>query len=136
MLSIIIGFGYIFSMTAGFSLHPEKKYYNKLFDFKTYLIHFIISLAVSGYGLYYSLNVDGRGAFYFAPTFFLILFLLLDKLTQLLLNRHLLIVTRWDYKPSSYKWYIDSVVMFLLMFIPIILSGLIMNKINYGTFIQ
>lgn len=134
LLSIIIGLCYIFTMTIGGSLYPEKKYYNKLFDFKTYLIHFIISLVVSGYGLYYILSIDGRGAFFFAPTIFLILFLLFDKLTLLLLNRHLLIVTKWDFMPPSYKWYVDGIVMFLLMFIPIISSGIIMNKINWGTF--
>lgn len=136
MIAIIIVFIYICLMTFGLSLHPERKYYNKLFDFNTYLFHFITSLAISAYGIYYCLNVNGSGAFFFAPSFFLILFLLLDKLTKLIINRHIIIATRWDYKPSFYKWYLDGLFSILLFSIPFLLSGIIMNKLNFGTFFR
>jgi hypothetical protein len=124
--SMILGCSYVYYMTYGFSLIPRRKPYNKLFDAKKYLIHLLGSGLVSITGLYLCLSgLPTTGAF--MPIIFLLTFLIVDTVVQVLTGRHIIIATRWDYRPAAYKWYVDGLLGFAVFAIPVLSAGVALN---------
>jgi hypothetical protein len=134
IISLIIGVGYVFFMVYGNSLHPHRKYYNRLFERNIYFLHLFVAFLVALVGLYLSIRVDARHSMLLAPVVFLIEFRIIDVLVQKLTGRRIIISDRWDSKPKNYRWYIDGICSFLLAFTPILVSGLILNKFSQGHF--
>jgi len=135
-LSIILGFSYIFYCAYGFETKPAKKFYNKLLYRQTFLAHSIATLGLFGYGYYRCSNGHYQETFYFAPFIFLIGLVFFNWLTTVATERNIIISTRWDSKPPQYKWYIDGLFSFLIVFIPIVSCGYVMNKFRFGEFLR
>lgn len=132
--SILLGLGYIFYCAYGFDINPNKKFYNKLFVRQTFLTHFIAALGLFGYGYYRCNNGYYQETCYFAPFIFLIVLRFFNWLTRLATDRNIIISKRGDYIPPQYKWYIDGFFGFLIVLIPMLLSGFAMNKFRFGEF--
>ena len=135
-LSIIVSFGYIFYAAASFETDPKKKFYNRLLSNQTFAMHFILSAFVCYYGYYRSVNGHYQEIFYVAPFLFLIFLRFFNWLTKYSTDRNILIASKWDYKPDEYKWYIDGLFTIFIIALPIIISGLAMNKIRFGEFFR
>ncbi len=138
ILSTIVGFGYISWVIAGkWSLRPKDQYYNRLHNQKDFLLNLLISFGLSVIGLL-RVQLDARESMYFAPLIFLILFKVLDKLSLLLYGRHMILaIGRMDRpKGKNGHKFTDGLFVFLLIFIPILTCGLIMNKINHGVWMK
>ena len=131
-ISIILGFGYIFYCAYGFESKPKRKFYHKLFLKKTFWIHFIATLGLFVFGFYRCKKGHYKETFYFAPFIFLIILIFFNWLTRIAIKRDILISTRWDSKPSNYKWYIDGIFSFLIVLIPFLFCGYAMNKFRFG----
>ena len=134
--SILLGFSYIFYCAYGFETNPSKKFYNKLFVRHTFMTHFIATLGIFSYGYFRCSNGHYEETFYFAPFLFLIALLFFNWLTKIATDRNILISTKWDLKLPQYKWYIDGLFSFLIVFIPIISCVYAQNKFRFGEFFR
>ena len=130
-LSLIVGFGYVFWMAVGISLVPKNKPYNRLFNLTTYLGHLACSVVLSSYGLYVCRHIEPRATFFFAPTVFLLLFFIADKVTQSLTGRHVILATRQDFKPTQYVWYIDGILGVFILLGSILIPGFLINYFRW-----
>jgi hypothetical protein len=134
--SIFVGMGYLFYCAYGFELDPHKKFYNKLFSQHTFIIHFLVTFIIFCFGYYRCSYGKFQETFYFTPFIFLITLVFFNWLTRLILNRNIIISSRWDSKPPEYKWYIDGFFSYLVILMSILFPGLAMNKFRFGTFFQ
>jgi hypothetical protein len=138
ILSVTIGLGYIYWVIAGkFSLRPKDQYYNRLFILRDYFLNVAATLVLVIIGVV-RVNYDARESMYFAPFIFLILFKLLDRVSLLVNDRHLILAIGHMDRPKGKDGhkFIDALFGFLLVFIPTITCGLIMNKLNHGVWMK
>ncbi len=134
-LTIIYGLGYVFYSTYGlWTLEPKKKFYNRLLLAGTYFPHLVINTIISTIGFYRCNNINPKEAFIFAPLLFLTILPIVNWVVRLLTGRNLIIATRWDRKPKNHKWYIDGLASIILVAVPLISCGMIMNKFRFGHF--
>jgi hypothetical protein len=131
-IGILYGLGYIFYATISFHSDYEKKFYYKLFDKQTFLLNLIITFLIAYFGLYRCKEGYFRETFFMAPFLFLITLRLLDLLSLAFNKRHVIIATRHDDRPEYYKWYIDGLLSVLIVSLPIVTCGHLMNKFRFG----
>ncbi|RAU81741.1 hypothetical protein [Pontibacter arcticus] len=134
----LIGFGYIYYMIAGrFSLKPKDQPFNNLFENSFFVKNLGLTVSIAIIGLW-RISDDTRETLYFAPIIFLVTLRIADLISLFINDRHVIIATRWDNPPKGKKGinWIDRVLSFLIIFIPMISCGLIMNKLNFGVFIK
>jgi len=129
-VSVFLGLGYIFCMLTLFSSNPRKKYYNQLFKRKTFLVHVVFALLLASFGVYRTKYVDTREVAYFTPLLFLIAFRLFDSIIFKTEGRHILVVTRGDWRPSEHKWWKDGLFTVLSVIIPFLLSVFILSLLK------
>lgn len=134
LISFLYGIGYIFYCTYGLTLDPLKKYYNKLLQPKTYLLHLSINILISIYGYYRCKEINPKEAFIFAPLLFLLILPIINFTVRLFTDRNLIITTRWDEKPYGYKWHIDIPASLILIIVPLVSCGHIINKFKFDQF--
>jgi hypothetical protein len=130
MISIAMGIGYMILMLMAFSLNPEKKYYHQLFKLPVYLFHIALAAIPASYGVTRLKHDDFGAEGYLLPLLFLIVFRLADLVVVMSQGRHILVVTRGDDKPASYKWWVDGILSVLSVIVPFLLALLI------STFLQ
>ena len=126
-LGFLIGGGYVFYMWGTVASTTKHKSYNTLFNSKTYLNHLAFSVALSGFGLYRCLTIDHRSTWFSAPTIFLIAFFVSDKVVCCLTGRHIIMASRYDYKPPHYRWYIDAPFSILIVSAALVIPGMLMS---------
>lgn len=134
IIGIVYGLAYIFYMSLGWSQPPNKKPFRKLFDNKTFLIHFAIQLAIALFGFYRCTNGNYRETLFLAPVFYLLLLRLLDPIIVGLENRHIFFMGRGDPKPTGYKWYLDAPLGILIVVLPIWNCMFLMNYFRFGVY--
>ncbi|WP_148661166.1 hypothetical protein [Flavisolibacter tropicus] len=113
-----------------FSLDPKKKYYNRLFERKTYIFHLALGCMLSILGFYRIKYINFQEVGYFMPLLFLLFFRLFDWVVLKMQGRHILVVTKGDRVPSDYKWWTDGLFTLLSMITPILVSSLILMKLK------
>lgn len=137
LLSFIVSYGYIFYVLMGkFASRHSQQYYNKLRQTRPYLLNLAIAILFCVVGIWRVSAFDTREVSYFAPLIFLFLFRFINYISMITNKRPLIVATRWD-KSGKGKYginWIDRCLSFLLLLIPMIVPGLIMNKLNFGHF--
>jgi hypothetical protein len=129
-ISAIVGFGYMFLVTMGKLIQkPEKQYYNKLLQNRHFFINLFITSLLALFG-YWRISFDKREVFYFMPLIFLMTLRIMNWVALMLKGRNIIFATRWDSTniKGGISW-LDRLLSFLIILIPILACGLIMNHI-------
>lgn len=130
------GIGYVWYSTLGFfEDKPTDRLYNRLLSGKLYYQHLIVASILLVAGFYRVSKGHYGDVWAMSPFLFLILLRPINLLVKTLTGRNIFVYTRWDKRPDDYRFIIDGVLGILLITIPIITPGYIMNKLNTGQFI-
>lgn len=138
-LSVIIGIGYIFYTIIGkYSLEPKDQYYNRLLETKPFILNLSFAAILVIIGIWRVAYYDKRETFYFAPLIYLLLLRLFNLFSILINQRNLILATGVDNPPKGKEGinFSDRVFVFLLFLVPVIICGMIMNKLNFGVFME
>jgi len=121
-------------MSLGWRQAPNKKPFRKLFDNKTFIIHFAVQLVIALFGYYRCVNGHYRETLFLAPVLYLLLLRLSDPIIVSVASRHIYIVGRGDPKPTDYKWYLDAPLSLLIVMLPLCNSMLLSNYFRFGVY--
>ena len=126
VLGVIIYSILFVELTFGWRRNPKKKFYQRLFNIKTYLLTLACSVLLWLVPIYYILNGQGMNftIFFFTPFIYLLLFKAADYMSKLINKRHIIIVSRWDIIPREHNWK-DCILAFLSVFGSIALTMVI-----------
>jgi hypothetical protein len=133
-LGILYGLGYIFYSSISFQSNYQKKFYYKLFDKQTFVIHLLVTFLIAWFGFYRCKQGYFRETFFIAPFLFLLTLRLFDLLSLTINKRHVIIATRYDDRPKYYRWYTDGILSIVIVALPIVTCGHLMNKFKIGQF--
>jgi|LakMenE01Jun11ns_1017448.scaffolds.fasta_scaffold9156630_1 hypothetical protein len=136
LLLVFFGPGYILYATLGlFEKNPNDRLCYRLLKGKLYYQHLIAASFLLAIGTFRVSEGNFRDVWAIAPFLFLVLLPLVNMLVKVAKGRNIMIYTRWDTIPDNYSLFYDGVLGILLISIPIIIPGYIMNKLNTGQFI-
>jgi len=119
IISVVIGWGYCF-LTITNSLRQADKFYYKLFETQTFLLHLSGSLLLVFFGIWRVIYFDAREFLYFAPFVYLVFLRIVNYFTISIYNRPVILATRWDSPPkgkNGIKFY-DRFMALILLLIP------------------
>jgi hypothetical protein len=128
IISMAIWLGYCY-LTIVNSSRQKDKYYYKLFETRTFLLHLLGAVLLGLIGVWRVTNFDAREFMYFGPLVYLLFLRLFNYLTIFIYGRPIILATRWDSPPNGkngIKFY-DKFVGLILLLIPIG-GGLIILK--------
>jgi hypothetical protein len=100
IISMAIGFGYCY-LTIINSSRQKDKYYYKLFETRTFLVHLLGAVLLGLLGFWRVINFDTREFMYFGPFVYLLFLRLFNYLTIFIYNRPIILATRWDSPPKG-----------------------------------
>jgi hypothetical protein len=132
IISIAYGLGYMVYMSLGL-WHPQnKKPFRKLFNNRTFFIHFLVQVFVSVFAYLRCLSGHYEATFLFVPLVYLILLRVLDPIIVKLAGRHIYFVGRGDARPRDYNWFLDAPICILITLLPMINSMFLVNYFKFG----
>jgi hypothetical protein len=134
-LSLMYGIGYVLFVSLGFlEDDPTKRIYNRLLSTRLYSIHLAINAIIAAAGIYRVLIGNHREIWAISPFLFLLLLHPINFLVRAGTGRNIMIFARGDKIPPHYSFLYDGMLGIVLIVVPIILPGYLMNKLNSGNF--
>ncbi|HWJ27136.1 MAG TPA: hypothetical protein VNS32_11375 [Flavisolibacter sp.] len=129
MLSFFIGLTYIYIMHVE-GTDTSKKLYNQLFHPRSFYIHFSCAMVLAATGLYLMLHDRQEAGCFLTPFIYILLIRFSDWAVRIRLNRHILLAVKYDKRPDAYKWWLDGLLSFFLLVLPVLLGVLLQIQIR------
>jgi hypothetical protein len=136
VLFFIIGICIFIELTFGFETNPNRKLYNYLFKPNVFFICLFICLLIAVVGFRSYNGTDSKVQIGFLiPLHYVLVFKLVDSVSERVNGRHIIISARGDNRPSEYSW-LDTLLSVILLFTSVILPMLevlfLLPKTNYA----
>lgn len=132
---LFYGIGYVFFVSLGFlERDPSKRIYNRLLSIRLFTIHLAANTLIAAVGIYRVTMGHHREVWAISPLLFLLLLHPINFLVRAGTGRNIMIFARGDEIPEHYSFLYDGILGMVLIVIPIVLPGYLMNKLNTGNY--
>lgn len=112
----------LYELILGWSSRQNKKFYKKLFNPKVYYLALFgsVLLLIKPLLDLYLLKQFTLIALYI-PFFYLLLFKIINWFSLRINKRNIIILAKGDEMPKEYKWYVDSLLLFVALFLSVLI---------------